>query len=265
MPAVASEFADGGVAAAIELAEGGAAVAGAAAVAVCGTDCVEGRAGAACATSDAFSGDASCFQKAQRGPDWQPVIATIARTTNRARFAREIMDWLPSRLTGVSTENDRRGNARTNCGSPGANSCRSVEKLVVSKSSAKPPGAVHRFDYGMPAARRPTENHPSLAARSRTDARRDYSGGGGLVNGSPRLGALDAIVAGSAGVRSPLAASSSPAGSARCQKAGTDERVGSQRWVREERAESYVPANCGSDEILRKMFGDSIHPGKIEL
>ena len=67
MPAVANEFAEGGVAAAIDAADGGAAAGAAATVAVCGTDCVEGRAGAAWATRDAFSGVVSCFQKAQRG------------------------------------------------------------------------------------------------------------------------------------------------------------------------------------------------------
>jgi hypothetical protein len=108
------EIEAGGVprAAAIELAEGGAApmivlaVAGdvLAAARDCGTDCVEGSAGAADrATSEAFSGVVSCFHQAQRGPDWQPTSATIARTIQRARFARELIGWLPFRLATCST------------------------------------------------------------------------------------------------------------------------------------------------------------------
>jgi hypothetical protein len=69
----------------------------AAAVADCGIDCVEGSGGAALATSDALSGDESCFQNAQRGPDWQPAKATIASTTKTPLYARKLIVWLPAR------------------------------------------------------------------------------------------------------------------------------------------------------------------------
>jgi hypothetical protein len=51
-----------------------------------------------------LSGVASCFQKAQRGPDWQPTSATIARTIQRDRCAVDLIlpgylfDLLPFRL-----------------------------------------------------------------------------------------------------------------------------------------------------------------------
>jgi hypothetical protein len=71
IPAAAIELAEGGVAPMIVLAAGGAMLA---AARDCGTDCVEGSAGGPdFATSEAFSGEVSCFQNAQRGPDWQPT------------------------------------------------------------------------------------------------------------------------------------------------------------------------------------------------
>jgi hypothetical protein len=146
--AAAIEFADGGVAPTIELiAAGGAAVA----ANDCGTDCDEGSAGAVdFATSDAFSGEVSCFQNAQRGPDWQPASKKIATTTNPARFVRELIAWLPSRMAnfsmGKSSWRQRRFRKVT--------MQNRIEKCVVSKSSAKQVGPVHRFDRGAFSARR---------------------------------------------------------------------------------------------------------------
>jgi hypothetical protein len=179
MPAAASEFAEGGVAPMIVLAGGGVAAIVLAAVTDCGTDCAEGSAGGVdFATIEALSGVASCFQKAQRGPDWQPTSATIARTIQRARCAVNLIlpgylfDWLASRS---ATARQLRGPWRDRPGRSVADwflrSGRSVEKLVVSKSSARLVGAVYRFGRWR-AFCRASGRHGTLAARSRTGARR---------------------------------------------------------------------------------------------
>ena len=76
------------VATATELADGGVA----AAVSDCGVACVDGRAGAAVrATSESSPGGMSFFHHAQRGPDWQPTIATTVRTIHTAWLDRNLM------------------------------------------------------------------------------------------------------------------------------------------------------------------------------
>jgi hypothetical protein len=175
--AAAIEFADGGVAPTIEFVAAGGADA---AANDCGTDCVEGRAGAVdFATSDAFSGEVSCFQNAHRGADWQPTSAKIATTTNPIWFIRELISWLPSRLANVSPCRHRR------CGKGMIRN--RTEKSVTSKSSAKTVGPVHRFDcVAFNAPSFSSLGVPALAARSRTGARQDYSGAVRSVNVSRR-------------------------------------------------------------------------------
>jgi hypothetical protein len=95
IPAAANEFAEGGVAPTIELAGGTLAGAVLAAVTDCGVDCVEGNGGADLATSELLSEAVSCFQNAQRGPDWQPARAQAARTTNHQKLERCFIAWLP--------------------------------------------------------------------------------------------------------------------------------------------------------------------------
>jgi hypothetical protein len=142
--AAAIEFAEGGVAPTIVLAEDGGVVA---AANDCGTDCDEGSAGAADrATSDAFSGDVLCFHQAQRGPDWQPTSwlptsAKIATTTNPARFVRELISWLPSRMANFSMGES----SWRRCRLRNETLQKRIEKSVVFKSSAKLVGPVHRF------------------------------------------------------------------------------------------------------------------------
>jgi hypothetical protein len=175
--AAAIEFAEGGVAPTIEFVAAGGADA---AANDCGTDCVEGRTGAVdFATSDPLSGEASCFQNAQRGADWQPTSAKIATTTNPTWFVRELIARLLSRIANFSM---------------GESSCRQcrhrkgmrrnrMEKSVVSKSSAKPAGPVYRFDcVALTAPNFFMLGRFTLAARSLADARQDYSGAARPVN-----------------------------------------------------------------------------------
>jgi hypothetical protein len=174
--AAAIEFAEGGVAPTIELVAAGGAVA---AANDCGTDCVEGRAGALdFATSEALSGDASCFQNAHRGADWQPTSAKIATTTNPNWFVRELISRLPSRMANFSLGESSCRHGRRRKGTVRNR----MEKSVVSKSSAKPVGPIHRFNRVACTALHFLLRRIALAARSRTDARPDYSGAARPVN-----------------------------------------------------------------------------------
>src|SRR5262249_7769497 len=82
--------------AAARLAEdGGAAGVSPAMATGCGVDCADGNTGSAeRATADA-SGAPSCFQNAQRGPDWQPHRAANITIVINVRTAFRVMSMEP--------------------------------------------------------------------------------------------------------------------------------------------------------------------------
>ena len=75
--------------------DGGAAGVKPATATACGVDCAEGSAGAAERATTDESGAWSCFHHAQRGPDWQPLVAANAVTITDITTAFALM-----RITG---------------------------------------------------------------------------------------------------------------------------------------------------------------------